>query len=109
MQWRRFVILNTYDFLLRQEYLVSASFLVFSKMFYLIDISQISFLVVTTQIFRVFLKVFMCILNLYFCCSLNDLDIGHFIGTAIDDTTKYKLLINHLAPDHNYEDFIMVA
>ena len=69
-------------------------------MFYLIDISQISFLIVTTQMFRVFLKVFMCILNLYFCCSLDDLDIGHFIGTAIDDITKYELLINHLEPDH---------
>ena len=53
--------------------------------------------------FPLFLKVFLCILNLYFCFYLDDLDIGEFVGTAIDDITKYKLLTNHFKPDHNYD------
>ena len=44
----------------------------------------------TMQIFRVFLKVFVCILNLNFCFYLNDLDIGDFIDNAIDNITKHK-------------------
>ena len=52
---------------------------------------QITFFVVTLYIFHVFLKVFIWILNLYFCFYLDDLDIGDFIDdiTAIDDITKY--------------------
>ena len=52
---------------------------------------------------HVFLKVFIWILNLYFCFYLDDLDIGGFIDdiTAIDNITKYKLLTNHFKPDHN--------
>ena len=69
----------------------------------LIEVSQVSFLVVTMQMFRVFLKVFICVLNLYFSFCLDYLDIGDFIGTAIDNITKYKLLKNHFKPDHNYE------
>ena len=57
----------------------------------------------TLQIFRVFLKVFVCILNLNFCFYLNDLDIGDFIDNAIDNITKHKLLTIHFEPDHNYE------
>ena len=34
---------------------------------------------------------------------LDDLDIGDFIGTALDDITKYKLLTNYFKPYHNYE------
>ena len=46
---------------------------------------------------RVFLKVFIWILNLYFCFYLDDLDIGDFIDdiTAIDNITKSKLSKNH--------------
>ena len=52
---------------------------------------QITFLVVTLYMFHVFLKVFIWILNLYFCFYLDYLDIGDFIDdiTAIDDITKY--------------------
>ena len=55
--------------------------------------------------FHVFLKVFIWILNLYFCFHLDDLDIGDFIDdiTATDYITKYKLLRNHFKPDHNYK------
>ena len=42
-------------------------------------------------------------LNLYICFYLDDLDIGDFIGTAIDNITKYKLLTNHFKPDYNYK------
>ena len=55
----------------------------------------------TMQIFRVFLKVFVCILNLNFCFYLNDLDIGDFIDNAIYNITKHKLLTIHFEPDHN--------
>ena len=55
--------------------------------------------------FHVFLKVFIWILNLYFCFYLDDLDTGDSIDdiTAIDDITKYKLLANHFKPDDNYK------
>ena len=66
---------------------------------------QITFFVVTLYIFHVFLKVFIWILNLYFCFYLDDLDTGDSIDdiTAIDDITKYKLLANHFKPDDNYK------
>ena len=66
---------------------------------------QITFFVVTLYIFHVFLKVFIRILNLYFCFYLDDLDTGDSIDdiTAIDDITKYKLLANHFKPDDNYK------
>ena len=69
----------------------------------LTEISQISFLIVTVEMLRVFLKVFISILNLYFCFFLDDLGIGDFIGTAIQNILKYKLLINHFNSDHNYK------
>ena len=53
--------------------------------------------------FQVFLKDFICVLTFYFCFYLADLGIGDFIGTAIDNITKYNLLTNHFKPDHNYE------
>ena len=66
---------------------------------------QITFFVVTLYIFHVFLKVFIWILNLYFCFYLDDLDTGDSVDdiTAIDDITKYKLLANHFKPDDNYK------
>ena len=69
----------------------------------LIEVFQISFPIVTMQMFPVFLKVFICSINFYFCFYLDDLDIRDYIGTAIDDIMKYKLLTNHFKPDHNYE------
>ena len=69
----------------------------------LIKVSLISFLIVTMQMFWALLKVFICILNLHFFFYLDDLDIGDFTGTAIDDITKYKLLTNHFKSNHNYE------
>ena len=51
----------------------------------LIEVSQIPFPIMTIQMFRVFLKGFICILNSYFCFYLNVLDTGEFIGAAIDE------------------------
>ena len=53
--------------------------------------------------FPAFLKVFTCIINFYFCLYLGDLGVRDYIGTAIDDIIKYKLLTNDFKPDHNYE------
>ena len=69
----------------------------------LTEVSQVSFLIVTVEILRVFLKVFISFLNLYFSFFLDDLGIGDFIGTAIQNIPKYKLLTNHFNPDHNYK------
>ena len=67
-------------------------FLVFSKMCNLIEVFQIFFPIVTIQMFPLFLKVFICISNFYFCFYLDDLYIRDYIGTAINDAIKYKAL-----------------